>query len=90
MLNQAAVEGGAAEIAVRYGAFIQTILNFLLIAFFVFLVFRIITKASNSIKAAVSSKEEPAPPPPPKPTQEELLTEIRDLLKENNAKEKTP
>jgi len=76
----------ATEIAVRYGAFIQTILNFLVIAFFIFLVFRIITKATNSIKKAVASKETaPATPPaPPKPTQEELLTEIRDLLKEAN------
>jgi large conductance mechanosensitive channel len=57
-----------------YGVFIQTIVDFLIIAFAIFLV----VKAMNS----VMKKEEAAPPPPPKPSkEEELLTEIRDALR---------
>lgn len=65
---------GSAVIA--YGAFIQAIINFIIIAFTIFL----IVKAINSSKR----KEAEAPAPDPVPTQEEiLLSEIRDLLKES-------
>lgn len=58
----------------HYGAFLQAIINFLLIAFCIFLMI----KAINIL----SKKKEEAPKEPPKPTkEEELLTEIRDLLK---------
>ena len=59
----------------KYGQFIQNVIDFLIIAFCVFL----IIKAINKLTA---KKEEPAPEPeaPAGPTQEELLTEIRDLL----------
>lgn len=61
------IQVGAAMIA--YGKFIQAIVNFLIIAFVLFL----IVKAANSMRK---------PAPPPGPTAEEtLLTEIRDLLK---------
>jgi len=57
---------------VLYGKFIQAIVNFLIIAFVIFLVMR----------AMVKLKKQEAPAPPPGPTAEEkLLTEIRDLLK---------
>jgi large conductance mechanosensitive channel len=57
----------------NYGVFIQTVVDFLIIAFAIFLV----VKAMNSVK----KKEEEAPPAPPKPSkEEELLTEIRDAL----------
>lgn len=61
---------------INYGAFIQTIIDFIIIAFCVFMLVRAIAKLSRK-------KEEPAAPPaPPAPTKEELLlTEIRDLLK---------
>lgn len=64
-----------AAVTIGYGKFIQTLLDFLIIAFAIFMV----VKGMNSMKR----KEEAAPPPvPPKPTPEqELLTEIRDLLK---------
>ena len=69
----AAQEAGAATIS--YGVFINNIVNFLIVAFVIFLVIRQI----NRMKA----KEEAAPSPPPAPSKEEmLLTEIRDLLKE--------
>jgi len=58
----------------NYGNFIQVLIDFLIIAFSVFL----LVKAINSAK----KKEEAAPAPPPAPSKEEtLLTEIRDLLK---------
>lgn len=64
--------GGA---VITYGNFIQAILNFVILAFVVFCM----VKAVNR----VAHKKEEAPPPPPAPSNEEkLLTEIRDLLKE--------
>ncbi|MDB4902645.1 MAG: mechanosensitive ion channel protein MscL [Mucilaginibacter sp.] len=61
------------ETAIHYGNFINAIIQFLIIAFCIFLV----VKAINSLKR----KEEPAPVSEPVPTKEEiLLTQIRDLL----------
>jgi large conductance mechanosensitive channel len=62
-------------VAINYGTFVQTAVDFIIIAFAIFMVI----KAMNSMK----KKEEAAPPPPPPgPSKEEvLLTEIRDLLK---------
>ena len=71
----AAREAGAAVFA--YGAFIMAVINFLIIAFVVFMLVRSI----NRMKAAAEKPEEPAPAAPKGPTQEELLTEIRDALK---------
>ena len=71
----------SAEVAVKFGSTIAIILDFVIIAFAVFC----LVKALNSLRR---KKEEPAPEPdpepeaPPAPTAEELLTEIRDLLKE--------
>ncbi len=60
---------------ITYGNFIQATINFLLIALVLFLIIRAINKMSR--------KKEAAPAPPPEPTTEErLLTEIRDLLRE--------
>ena len=66
-----AQEAGAAVLA--YGQFIQNIIDFIIIAFCIFLMI----KGMNKLK----KKEEPAPEAPAGPTQEELLAEIRDLLK---------
>ncbi len=60
------------EVAVSYGAFITTIIDFTIVAFAVFMVI----KAINSAK-----KAEPAPPPPGPSNEEKLLMEIRDALK---------
>ncbi len=64
------------------GTLLVTIIDFIIIAFVVFL----IVKAMNSAKARLEARkaaEPEAPPAPPEPTKEELLlTEIRDLLKE--------
>lgn len=63
----------AAAVVLQYGAFIQTIVDFLIIAFVIFLV----VKAMNTLK----KKEDAAPAPPAEDVV--LLTEIRDLLKKN-------
>jgi len=62
-------------ILLSYGAFIQTIIDFIIIAFILFLAL----KGINRLKKPAT----PAPdaPPPPPPREEVLLTEIRDLLK---------
>lgn len=64
----------AAEVSVNYGMFINHIITFVIVAFAVFM----IVKGYNKMK----KKEEEAPAPAPGPTKDqELLTEIRDLLK---------
>jgi len=62
----------AGEVAVLYGDFLTNVIDFIIVAFVMFL----IVKAVNSTK----KKEEPAPEAPKGPSQEELLVEIRDLL----------
>ena len=64
---------GAEQAAIRYGMFIQEIVNFLIIAFCIFMFIKLITK--------MQKKKEEEPAPAPEPTKEEvLLTEIRDAL----------
>ncbi len=69
-----------AELAVTYGIFLQNILDFLIISFSIFMFVRLINR--------LKGKEEEAPPAPaalPEPSSEEkLLAEIRDLLKEQS------
>jgi large conductance mechanosensitive channel len=71
------VEGDTAnkisEVSINYGAFVNTVIQFLIVAFCIFMV----VKAINSLK----KKEEAAPVAPAPPSNEEvLLTQIRDLL----------
>lgn len=61
------------ENAIMYGKWINAIINLIIVGFVLFM----IVKAYNKTK----KKKEEAPAPPPGPTQEELLAEIRDLLK---------
>ena len=66
------------EATIGYGAFIQAIIDFLLIAWVLFM----IIKALNKAKAAIVKEEEPAPEEPEEdPADIALLKEIRDLLK---------
>lgn len=67
-----------AEAAILYGSFIQNIISFLIIAFSIFIVIKGITKAQSLRKAPEPEVIEETPKAP---TQEELLAEIRDLLK---------
>lgn len=63
-------------VIISYGKFIQTIIDFTIIAFAVFILVRMLNSVKRNQEAAV------VPPAPPAPTKEEiLLTEIRDLLK---------
>lgn len=71
---QTAKDSGAAVFA--YGSFVTAVINFLIIAFVVFL----LVKAVNRIKDAAMRREQAVPGAPAGPTQEELLTQIRDLL----------
>ncbi|MDJ1006470.1 MAG: large-conductance mechanosensitive channel protein MscL [Paracoccaceae bacterium] len=64
-----------------YGNFIMAVINFLIIAWVVFL----LVKMVNRVKDAAMKEEEPAPEEPTGPTQEELLAEIRDALKAQSA-----
>jgi large conductance mechanosensitive channel len=67
--------GEVAAVMLNYGKFIQTFVDFLIIAFAIFLV----VKGMNSLKR----KEEAKPAAPPAPSKEEiLLAEIRDILKQ--------
>ena len=69
--------GETPAVLISYGAFIQTLLDFIIIAFAIFMAIR----AMNSLK----KKEEEKPAAPPAPSKEEvLLTEIRDLLKQRD------
>ncbi len=81
VLKQAVIENGeelSAAVTLNFGTFLSTILDFLIIAFAVFCIIKILNSFHRK-------REEPAAPPPapPEPSKEELLlTEIRDLLKE--------
>jgi large conductance mechanosensitive channel len=71
--------GDTPPVMLAYGKFIQTVVDFLIVAFAIF----VAIKAMNSLR----HREEAKPAPPPAPSKEEvLLAEIRDLLKEQNAK----
>ena len=68
----------ATEVAINYGTFLATILDFLIIAFAVFCLIRFLNSLHRKKEEAPA-----APPAPPEPSAEEkLLTEIRDLLKD--------
>ncbi len=74
---EAAREAGAAIFA--YGAFIMAVINFLIIAFVVFMLVRYVNKVKEAAEKA--EEEAPAEEEPAGPTELELLTEIRDALK---------
>lgn len=66
--------GDLAEVAIRYGAFIQIIIDFLIVAFSIFLIIKLINKSKKKEEEVVEAPAEPG-------VEEVLLTEIRDLLK---------
>jgi len=68
--------GEVTAVTLNYGSFIQTVIDFIIIAFAIFMV----VKAMNSLKK--KEEEKPAAPPAP-PADVVLLTEIRDLLKKD-------
>jgi large conductance mechanosensitive channel len=73
-ITMPALQEGGDPVTINYGAFLQTAFDFIIVAFAIFLVIKMINRLKR--------KEEVAPSAPPPPTREEvLLTEIRDLLK---------
>ena len=83
VIQEAVMEGEAVkveEVAVRYGSFIQTIIDFVIIAFAIFMVIRGMNRMKRKEEEAPA-----APPAPPEPSKEELLlAEIRDELRKRN------
>jgi len=82
LMSEAVMEGETVikpEAAILYGNFIQNVVDFLIVALSIFLFIKLINKS----KEKLIKQEAPPPEPegPPAPTQEELLAEIRDLLK---------
>lgn len=71
------------EVAISWGSFVQTIVDFLIIAFCIFVAIRVMQNLRRKKEV-----EEAAAPAPAGPTQEELLTEIRDLLAKQAENEK--
>jgi len=70
-------QGETAAVAIKYEAFIQTVVDFIIVAFAIFMA----VKAMNTLKRMREQEVAAAPPPPPEPpAQEKLLAEIRDLL----------
>ena len=75
-----AAQGDAPAVVIAYGQFIQTIIDFIIIAFAIFMGIKAINRLKHEEKVA-----EEAPAAPPAPSNEEvLLSEIRDLLKQQN------
>jgi large conductance mechanosensitive channel len=75
VLKPADLAAKHAEVAILYGSFINTVITFLIVAFVIFVMVRVISK----MRREQAAQPEPAPPAPT-PT-ETLLTEIRDLLR---------
>ncbi|WP_337263921.1 MULTISPECIES: large-conductance mechanosensitive channel protein MscL [unclassified Serratia (in: enterobacteria)] len=73
-------EGNIPAVVMNYGAFLQNIFDFIIVAFAIFMAIKLMNKLRS--KAA----EEPAAPPAPT-AEEKLLTEIRDLLRQQQSKQ---
>lgn len=88
VINESVIEGGKeikAEVAITYGNFIQNTVDFLIIALTIFLFITLINKLHTKF---MRQTPEPVVDETPKPpTQEELLTEIRDLLAKTKSAE---
>ena len=65
------------DVTIRYGVFIQNVVDFLIISFCIFIMVKVVNKITHK------DKEEKKPVPPKKTNEEKLLEEIRDLLKNN-------
>lgn len=78
-------DGEKAEVAVLYGSFIQNVINFLIMAFVIFLMVKAISNLKKEKKEETEEKKEE----PKISAEEKLLTEIRDILKENKYTEET-
>lgn len=87
VIQKAVIDGATQEVikpevAITWGAFVQTVLDFLIIAFCIFMAI----KAMNRLNKKKEAEAPAEPEAPAGPTQEELLIEIRDLLKKQAEK----
>ena len=74
------LDANGAPVLLKYGVFLQSVVDFLLVALVIFLAVKAINRLVAPPAAPTAAA---APPPPPAPTREEqLLTEIRDLLRQ--------
>lgn len=91
VLSEAVMEGETVvkeELAIRYGVFLDALINFLLIAICVFIMVKVINTIRTKAEQLKKKEEEAAPPAPPAPNpQVVLLEEIRDLLKNEKSAE---
>lgn len=71
------------ESTIRYGSFLQNIIDFLIIAFVIFVVIRILNRMQNRVQNMLHKNEEKVPEEPV-PEDIQLLREMRDLLKSRN------
>ncbi len=76
-----ATDGKGQDVMLKYGAFIQAVVDFLIIAFVVFVAIRAINKMMEASKLSAAEAAPEAPAAPEKTQSEVLLEEIRDLLK---------
>ncbi|NKF22049.1 large-conductance mechanosensitive channel protein MscL [Solimonas marina] len=72
--------GDTPAVLFAYGRFLQNVLDFVIVAFVIFLFVKLVNNLRRRREAEVAAA--PPPPPPPPPAQEVLLAEIRDLLKQ--------
>lgn len=92
VLDEVTGEVVTAEVAIGWGVLIGAVINFLIVAFCVFILLRIVLSAGNAAKKLRKGKkgEEPAPAPAPAPAPDTpevaLLKEIRDLLSKKEEK----
>lgn len=75
-----AAQGDIPAVVIAYGKFIQTVLDFVIIAFAIFVAIKGINRLKREEEVAEEAPTEPAPPS----SEEVLLSEIRDLLKQQN------
>ncbi len=82
-INISGLTATVGDAKLMYGAFLQAVINFLIIAFVIFIIVKIINKASEKVSKLKKKTEEVKEEPAPKSDEVVLLEQIRDLLKKN-------
>lgn len=87
VITPADAANGIAENAIYYGVFIQNVIDFVVVALIIFIIIRIVARANRLFNERKAKEIVNTPAPKPLPTvSEQLLTEIRDLLKSQQYK----
>ena len=74
------------EVTMNWGAWVQTVVDFLIVAFCIFVMIKFINNLRKKAERQKEAEAEPAPAAPEPTKEEQLLTEIRDILKEQQKK----